>query len=255
MNCSLIGRWVSTTLVLLAMNFIVGATSAAPIVQPTSFTPITTPTSGGPWIYTQGAAGWTVQQKFYNNGIVFNNTTAANYNIVTSGTPAANTTSALFPGQASIDYGGGNVGTGGLTANLAFPAGIGGGNEFSLRANGFVEFATAGTYSVTHGADDTTYVRIQTLADGTLDFSSNCCGGGTNTFTITQPGLFPVDFVFVEDEGGEWVDLVFRNAGGQTLPVFAINAQALPEPASVAIWSLIAFGFVGFGCYRYRRQK
>ena len=35
----------------------------------------------------------------------------------------------------------------------------------------------------------------------------------------------------------------------------AANAAAVPEPASVAIWSLLGFTLAGFGYYRIRRKK
>ena len=33
------------------------------------------------------------------------------------------------------------------------------------------------------------------------------------------------------------------------------SSAAVPEPASVAIWSMIGLGLAGFGVYRARRKK
>ena len=41
----------------------------------------------------------------------------------------------------------------------------------------------------------------------------------------------------------------------QVLALFDAQVAPVPEPASIAIWSLIGFGLVGFGYYRARRKK
>ncbi len=43
--------------------------------------------------------------------------------------------------------------------------------------------------------------------------------------------------------------------GNGTLTVTGITSpQAVPEPASIAIWSLLGLGLAGFGAYRARRK-
>ncbi len=46
------------------------------------------------------------------------------------------------------------------------------------------------------------------------------------------------------------------SASGNTA-IFAVSgtAAAVPEPAPIAIWSLIGLGLAGFGYYRTRRKK
>ncbi len=56
-------------------------------------------------------------------------------------------------------------------------------------------------------------------------------------------------FLEMQNSGG-WNDL-----GTQTLSRFVVEFEAVPEPASIAIWSMLGLGLAGFGYYRMRRSK
>lgn len=72
-------------------------------------------------------------------------------------------------------------------------------------------------------------------------------------------------FHFVAPTNESVVSLDFLNSSGlgtanqRRLPVddlaFITSVAAVPEPASVAIWSLLGLGLAGFGYYRVRRKK
>ena len=50
--------------------------------------------------------------------------------------------------------------------------------------------------------------------------------------------------------GGGWNDL-----GTQTLNRFVVEFLAVPEPASIALWSLIGLGLMSFGAFRVRSAR
>ena len=68
-----------------------------------------------------------------------------------------------------------------------------------------------------------------------------------------------MDFTFVSD-GVNDVVLVFdgaTNSADNETPLngLFLQFQAVPEPASIAIWSLIGLGLVGFGYRRHRTTR
>ena len=88
---------------------------------------------------------------------------------------------------------------------------------------------------------------------GDADFSAGGAGGLT---TAEVAGSSIMDFSFFSD-GVNDVILVFdgaTNSGDNETPLngLFLQFQAVPEPASVAIWSLIGLGLVGFGYRRFR---
>ena len=74
--------------------------------------------------------------------------------------------------------------------------------------------------------DDITGFRLEALEDGTLPFDGPGRATGNGNFVVQEFSVFQSQ----------------------------IQAQAVPEPASVAIWSLIGIGLAGFGYYRLRRK-
>ena len=174
-------------------------------IQPNFMNPITPRNVTYP-NYKKGVAGWNFQQNFYNGGVIINNAAQGNYNVHTSGTPAPLSTAKFV--EPYLDHGAG----GSLANNRAFPSG--GGENFTVRGNAFVVFTTPGTYTLAHGADDTTYAVLDTL-DGRVIAQNGCCGNFTTTFTIASghTGTFPIDFVFGEQGGGEWMELGISGPG------------------------------------------
>lgn len=73
--------------------------------------------------------------------------------------------------------------------------------------------------------------------------------GGVTETGLTQP-----------NNPNRWL-IQFNNSQTNALPFYAlsdplaVSAAAVPEPTSVAIWSLIGLGLAGFGIYRARRKK
>lgn len=174
------------------------------VVQP-SFSPINTP--DGATVFSPGDPGWQFQQNFYNaNAVIFDNA-LANYELHTSGTPAPNSSDDSV--QPYLDHGNRNEIS---THNLPFPAG--GGDDFTVRANAFVEFKIGGEYVIHRGSDDTIYVVIDTGTGTPTIIENGCCGGDfTTNITISAPGFYPVDFVFGERGGGEYLDLGISGPG------------------------------------------
>jgi hypothetical protein len=156
--------------------------------------------------YAPGLApGWDFQENFYNAGVIINNAAMGNYTVHTTGVPAPNTSTDSV--QPYLDHGTGGV----LGNNLPFPAG--GGDNFTVRANAFVYFTRGGNFLLHHGADDTTYTVIDTGTGSPTIAQNNCCGSFSTSFTIGAPGYYPVDFVFGEQGGGEWLDLGISGPG------------------------------------------
>ena len=193
-------------------------TPAFQIVQPT-FTPINDQGPGA--VYAPGDPGWDVQQNFYDANGVSQTDGTANYDLHTSGDPEPNTSSTSV--QPFLDFGAAGV----LTNNLEFPDG--GGEDFTVRGNAFVEFTQTGNYTLHYGADDTTYTVIDTLADGQIITENGCCGNFTTAFTISQIGTFPVDFVFGERGGGEWLDLGVSGPGIEGTVALGDTDNGSPE--------------------------
>ena len=177
-------------------------TPATVLVQP-SFTPIIDRGAGA--IYGPGEPGWDHEQNFYNGGVIFNNNALNNYTVHTTGSPAPN--SSDYTVQPFLDFGGG----GAVPNNLPFPSG--GGENFTTRGTAYVEFTQGGDYVFHHGADDTTYTVIDTGVGGPTIAQNNCCGNFSTPFNIPGPGFYPVDFVFGEQGGGEWLDLGISGPG------------------------------------------
>lgn len=113
-----------------------------------------------------------------------------------------------------------------------------GANEFSLQfateADGTGGFGTSVTYNPTFDATQSVTPRQSSLFD--------------ELFFARYVEFTPLDNFFgINPPGGDRVGL------GEV--AFAVQEVPVPEPASIAIWSLIGLGFVGFGFYRVRAKK
>lgn len=173
------------------------------LIRP-SFSPIRFPDFPS---YAPGEAGWDFEQNFYVSGVIFNNQAKGNYDVHTLETASPLSTGLSI--QPFLDHGGGNTIS---LANFAFPEG--GGDHFTVRANAFVEFTQGGNYLIHHGSDDTIHAVIDTGADSPVIVENNCCPADSRTpLTIGAPGFYPVDFVFGEQGGGEWLDLGISGPG------------------------------------------
>lgn len=80
--------------------------------------------------------------------------------------------------------------------------------------------------------------------------------GTQNTFLIGNgpkgPGTSWDGFI---DEVGVWFDQALTAEEILFLSQNSLNAPPIPEPASIAIWSLIGLMLCGFGAYRIRRSQ
>ena len=89
----------------------------------------------------------------------------------------------------------------------------GGGEDFSVRINGYILIKQPGIYTIHLGADDTNYFVIDT-PDGAVNVKHNCCPQDVQgTFTVTTPGYYPFDNVFCEKGGGDWGDVSISGPG------------------------------------------
>lgn len=175
----------------------------AQVVQP-SFVPINASPSG---VYEPGDPGLDYQENHYPGSVIFNNNAAGNYAVHTSGSPPPDRS--FTDVEPFFDHGPGGTTIG--TNNRAFLDG--GGENFTVRVNGFVQLTTTGDYIIHIGADDTNFFVMDTL-DGIVMGEHNCCPQNNEVpFTITQPGTFPFDNVFGEQGGGEWGDLGISGPG------------------------------------------
>ena len=202
-----------------------------PVIQP-SFVPINelAPGSYGP-DFTQSGVNY--QENHYSGGVIFNNAAQGNYDVHTSGVPAPlRSFDAIEPLTA---HGGGGT----AISNRDRPWLDGGGDNFTVRYNGYLDMSAfaPGAYNIHLGADDTNYFIMDT-ADGQVTAQHNCCPQNQITpFNITIPGIFPFDNVFGEQGGGDWTDVGISGPGingivaiGDTdagsPPVYPIGADA-----------------------------
>ena len=186
------------------------------IVQP-SFLPINNIAGeNGRYVPDFDNPGLDYQENHYDGGVILNNTAQNNYDVHTSGDPAPNDSQQdLVP---YLDHG-----TGGNTIsshNLPF---ITGGDNFTVRVNGYIDFTSAptGTYNIHIGADDTNFFVLDT-PDGPVSAQANCCPQSEAfSIEIPVPGYYPIDNVFGEQGGGEWTDLGI--SGGDIVGVVALG--------------------------------
>ena len=127
-----------------------------PVVQP-SFVPINelVPGAYGPDLAQNGVD---YQENHYGGGVIFNNNAQNNYDVHTSGNPAPLRSFDAIAPLTSHGNGGGQI------SNRNLPWGDGGGENFTVRYNGYLDMSTfaPGTYNIHLGADDTNYFIMDT---------------------------------------------------------------------------------------------
>ena len=176
------------------------------LVQP-SFVPISE-ILGGVYRPDLTQTGLNYQENKYSGGVIANGQSANNYNIHVSGNPAPNSSvDAIVPWASH--------GNGGNFSTRNSPFVDGGGDNFTVRYNGYLDMSgyTPGQYTIHIVSDDTNYFVMDTADGIVIADDPNCCAERTQPFTITTPGIFPFDNVFGEQGGGEWTDVAISGPG------------------------------------------
>jgi hypothetical protein len=156
-------------------------------------------------------AGLTMQENHYAGGILFSNQTAQNYDRVALNPGDWPPTQTATQVQPYFDHGNGGFIT---PSGGDLPYIDGGGDNFSIRVNGYVLFTNPGEYTIYLRADDTNYFVIDT-PEGTQSANHNWISGVdlTLTFNVSSPGYYPFDNVMVEQSGGDWGDISITGPG------------------------------------------
>ena len=200
-----------------------------PVSQP-SFVPINEFVPGA-YVPDLTQNGLNFQENHYGGGVIFNNQAEGNYNAHVSGSPAPTRSLDAIEPLASHGNGGGAI------SNRNRPWLDGGGENFTVRINGYLnmsEFAP-GTYNIHLGADDTNYFIMDT-ADGQVTAQHNCCPQNQATaFTISTPGFFPFDNVFGEQGGGDWYDVGISGPGIDGIVALGDTENGSPPVHPIAI--------------------
>ena len=154
--------------------------------------------------------GLSFQENHYGAGVLTHDNTDQNYDRVVvnpeNWTPIRSKTQV----EPYFDHGSGGFQT---PSGGNRPWIDGGGEDFSVRVNGYVLLKQTGTYTVHLGADDTNYFVIDT-PNGPVNIKHNCCPQDIQgTFTVTTPGYYPFDNLFCEKGGGDWADVSISGPG------------------------------------------
>jgi len=155
-------------------------------------------------------SGLSFQENHYGAGVLTHDNTDQNYDRVVlnpeNWTPARSKTQV----EPYFDHGNGGFTT---PSGGNRPWIDGGGDDFSVRINGYMLLKQTGTYTIHLGGDDTNYFVIDT-PDGAVNVKHNCCPQDTQgTFTVTAPGYYPFDNLFCERGGGDWGDVSISGPG------------------------------------------
>jgi hypothetical protein len=153
--------------------------------------------------------GLTMLESHYPGGVLTSNNTNQNWDRVVVNPDAFPPTRTKTEVQPYFDHGNGGFNT---TSGGNRPYIDGGGDDFTIRVDGFVELE-AGDYTIHLGADDTNYFVIDT-PDGPRQTGHNCCPNNhTMTFNISVKSLCPFSNLMVERGGGDWGDLSISGPG------------------------------------------
>ena len=173
-----------------------------------------------------------------------------------------------------------------FTPNLPYPAGVGG-DDFVIRAGGFVQLA-AGQYTIHSEGDDGFSLAFAPVSGDPIVFSKFGAGSaqgapnelrfeaptGNHTtggnFTLSQTSIFQLTGTFFERGGGDWWEVgirsgLFTDENMANYSVFghgalndsvqfatALSAAAeTPEPSAIA---LALVGLMGLAVRRRRRR-
>ena len=106
----------------------------------------------------------------------------------------------------------------------------GGGDSFTVRINGYLDMSGyhPGEYTIHLQSDDTNYFVMDTVDGTVIADDPNCCAERTQAFTITVPGIFPVDNMFGEQGGGEWYDVAISGPGIPGIVALGDTANGSP---------------------------
>ncbi|MFT5041018.1 MAG: hypothetical protein ACI8TX_001989 [Hyphomicrobiaceae bacterium] len=197
------------------------------IVQP-SFIPINNIGAAAGYEPDFDNPGLDYQENHYNGRVILANNAQNNYDVHTSGDPEPDDSQQdLVP---YLDHGGGGDTI--SSNNLDF---ITGGDNFTVRVNGYIDFTLAptGTYNIHIGADDTNLFVLDT-PDGPVSGQHNCCAQNQAfSIEITVPGYYPIDNVFGEQDGGDWTDLGI--SGGDIVGIVALGDVDAGSPPVYSI--------------------
>ncbi|MCP4848085.1 MAG: hypothetical protein GY899_09095, partial [Verrucomicrobiaceae bacterium] len=154
--------------------------------------------------------GLSFQENHYGAGVLTHDNTDQNYDRVVVNPEAWIPTRSKTQVEPYFDHGGGGFQT---PSGGNKPWIDGGGEDFSVRVNGYVLLKQTGTYTIHLGADDTNYFVIDT-PNGPVNIKHNCCPQDIQgTFIVTTPGYYPFDNLFCERGGGDWADVSISGPG------------------------------------------
>lgn len=241
-----------------------------------------------PGFTTGAAAGFTITENasdvetLYNYG-AGNNPGGSIFN-------AGNGNSDLLVGSINNDGVGGGGGPVGATGDSDAAPNLA--NNYSLRGQTFLQFTTAGTYTIGMASDDgrridlteavagsapgfsgfTSFAGSNDTTSATSITEESCCNSTMGTFTVAAGDVLALDAFYFEGGGGDWGEIALAQGTQDTFDT--ANFQLLqdnlfgdgsvlignavlqtPEPASIAIWSLLGLSLAGFGWYRVRKHK
>ena len=132
--------------------------------------------------------------------------------------------------------------------------------SFDAVVDGVVGFGTQGAYTMELvafdvGDDNTARGNHQGGRPGTIleTVSGTTLSPLYSTFSSTPLTVMPGDAFIGQDIGIRF--LGSANAAIIDNVQLDANLPAIPEPASIAIWSLTGLGLAGFGYFRFRRKK
>ena len=111
----------------------------------------------------------------------------------------------------------------------------GGGDNFLIRATGFIKIPTTGIYTINGAHDDAFFVNIGTNYNaGTGIDEQNCCGSNPRQVFLTA-GVYPVEVIMAEFGGGEHVEFgIGAGVLANGSPALAL-AGAAGHPAGIQI--------------------
>ena len=121
-------------------------------------------------------------------------------------------------------------GNGGNFSTRNSPFVDGGGDNFTVRINGYLDMSGyhPGEYTIHLQSDDTNYFVMDTVDGTVIADDPNCCAERTQAFTITVPGIFPFDNMFGEQGGGEWYDVAISGPGIPGIVALGDTANGSP---------------------------
>jgi len=150
-------------------------------------------------------------------------------------------------------------------SDVPFPGDTPGDDDmFAIEAIGQVYIPSDGDYTFGTDSDD----NVEVFIDGSSVVSRNCCGDAFGSVNLAE-GLHDLRLIFFENGGGADVELFaaagihssfdtgqFELVGDVANGGLALGAPAvIPEPTSLAIWSVLGMLGLGLGVRLHRRQR